>query len=124
MLNAEQKQRHRDEVAVNLGRSGFDLVVLACVLGFAAERLERTLALDRHSDPTDAWLVRDFLDQVVRDRGLESASWTVLVNHDMARQWFPILAPPATPPAGPRARADDAPSVVNGNCPSPRGTVP
>jgi hypothetical protein len=99
MLTSDQERRHRADVEANLARADLDHATLADALGFTDDRLDRALAVDDSSDPTDVWLIRDFVDQVIRDRGDAPVPWTVLVHHESARRWFRLQAPPPTPPA-------------------------
>ena len=97
MLTHAQTRATRDELLANLDLSGLDRESLGAAVGFDPERLDRTLQM-RKADPSDVWLLRDFLDQVIRDRGRTPRPWTVLINHDIARQWFTIYPTPPTPP--------------------------
>jgi hypothetical protein len=98
-LNRRQTQQTRDELAANLILSGLAPDTVGHSLGFTPERLDHTVRVTRDADASDVWLLRDFLDQVIRDRGLTPRPWTVLIDggHDTARRWFTIRPVPATP---------------------------
>lgn len=49
-------------------------------LGFTALQLERTLAVRPTYDPAHMWLLRDYLDRAVRERGRQPATHTVLTD--------------------------------------------
>ncbi|QMU69930.1 DUF2316 family protein [Streptacidiphilus sp. P02-A3a] len=97
-LNPEERRRTSAELRANLRLSGAETDRLAEQLGFTAERLENTLALDGRSAPVDVWLLRDCLEDLVRARGASPAPYSVLT--DRARRaaavWFPL--PPRSRP--------------------------
>ena len=95
-LNDAELQRTRDELAANLALTGLTLDQVAGDLGYAAQRLRDALAPRGSGDPADVWLLRDYLEQAVRDGGGEPAPFTVLTepNRRLARQWFSLQEAP------------------------------
>jgi hypothetical protein len=98
-LDREETARTSRELAANLDLAGLAPATVAASLGFSEDRLRETLAVSPASRPADVWLLRDFLDQVVRDRGGRPEPWTVLTDEARraAETWFALRPPPATP---------------------------
>lgn len=72
------------ELRANLALSGLGHEDLEEHLGLTPHQIRATLYLGPHSDPIDVWLVRDWLLQVIRDRGGQPVPFTVLT--DRARE--------------------------------------
>lgn len=95
-LNQEELRRTSAELRGNLELSGLTGAVVAADLGFTADQLEDLLALQESQDPVNVWLLRDYLEQAVRDTGREPQPFTVLTtrNRRMARMWFRLRRAP------------------------------
>lgn len=98
-LNSKQRQTTRDELHANLDLSGLSTEQLRDSLDFTDVQLQRALDADPATDPADVWLLRDFVEQVVRDRGLEPRHFTVLTegSRGAANRWFGLRQAPPTP---------------------------
>ncbi|MDQ2758122.1 MAG: DUF2316 family protein, partial [Actinomycetota bacterium] len=79
-LTTQETARTSRELVANLVQSGVDAATVAATLNFSAERLARTVGVTHDSRPADVWLLRDFLDQVNRDRGHTPIPWSVLTD--------------------------------------------
>ena len=94
-LNAEQLARTRRELGANLTVTGLTREQVTVDLDLTAERLAAVLD-GGPSDPVDAWLLRDYLLQAVRDTGGGPVPFTVLTsgNRIKARMWFRLRKAP------------------------------
>ncbi len=95
-LNRTEIARTGLELTANLERSGITREDVARDLGFSARRLTETLRVGPASDPADVWLLRDYLDREIRERGEMPHPWTVLTDHarESATRWFALRTPP------------------------------
>ncbi len=95
MLNADEVLRTVDELKANLAASTLTLTEVAHDLSFTTDDIRAVLDVD-HVDPADVWLLRDYLEQAVRDRGDQPTAFTVLTesNRRRARSWFLLRAAP------------------------------
>lgn len=91
-LTEAEKIRTSQELRANLQLSGVTPDQLCVDLGFSARQLEDTLHVRGGSRPRDVWLLRDHLEDLVRDAGGVAAPYSVLT--EQARQaaagWFPL----------------------------------
>ena len=90
---------HQPQAQANLVHSGLTPPIVATALGHTSARLGDTLHISPAPHPADVWLLRDFLDQAVRDRGATPEPWTVLtgVSRAVASRWFSLRTAPPTP---------------------------
>ena len=95
-LTTKQQDRTSKELKANLQLSGLTGAQVAADLKFTPSRLQDTLDLTAGSHPVDVWQLRDYLDQAVRDAGLEPAPFSVLTEQSraLARMWFRLRPAP------------------------------
>ena len=94
-LDAQEIAVTRDELAANLALSGLTRAEVAADLRLSPARLDSTVAVD-DADPADVWLLRDYLEQAVRDAGRSPVPFTVLTprSRRLARAWFTLRDAP------------------------------
>lgn len=103
-LNLMQMRRASAELRANLDRSGLTPLEVQTDLGFTAVRLRRALHMRPGTNGSDIWLLRDYLEQAVRDSGGNPVPYTVLTEESrkQARTWFTLHPAPhhnfAAPP--------------------------
>lgn len=90
---AQDLQRH-------LPAAGLSRADLARWLGLTTDELDAVLAMDGRADPVQVWLVRDALDQAVREAGGDP-TWSVLTDaaRRQGQRWFRLVAVPPRPVA-------------------------
>lgn len=90
-LDQRQTAATRDELATNLARSGQTSGGIADVTGLNRSRVRAALQVDG-ARPEDVWLVRDYLDRVIRSTGGTSLPYSTLTEQARAaaRVWFPL----------------------------------
>lgn len=95
-LDAEELSRTRAELAANLARTSLTRAEVAADLAFDEARLDAALNPTGSGDPSDVWLLRDYLEHAVRDAGGEPVPFTVLTTQSrrMAERWFALRAAP------------------------------
>ena len=94
-LNNSEQHRTSAELTANLELSGLDLAEVQADLDFTPIRLQSTLAFD-NAQPADVWLLRDYLDQVIIDRGRMPLPYTTLTEQARvnANRWFSLQVAP------------------------------
>ena len=99
-LTDAQQLRTKQELEVNLGRSGLTMPDLESRLGLTAERLDAAMHLRPGAHPVDVWLLRDYLEQEILAQGGEPAPFTVLTPQarQVAAGWYRLRHAPG--PAG------------------------
>lgn len=100
-LDAEELSRTRAELAANLARTSLTPAEVAADLAFDEARLDEArldaaLNATESGDPSDVWLLRDYLEHAVRDAGGEPVPFTVLTSQSrrMAERWFALRTAP------------------------------
>jgi hypothetical protein len=89
-LNKRERAATAAELAANLELSGLTEASLHRALGVTDEQIEA--ALDASGDPVDVWLVRDYLDRIILDRGATPLPYSVLTPaaRASAEKWFAL----------------------------------
>jgi hypothetical protein len=89
-LNDEQREGIRRELRRNLELGAVTMGAIAEELGFSVERLVITLDVTEKSDPTDVWMLRDFLEQAARSADAMPEHYGVLTESARAdaQRWF------------------------------------
>jgi len=95
LSNAERLATSQ-ELQENLLLSDLTNLQVATDLGYSLSRLAATVALSAGNDPADVWQLRDYLQQAVRDSGVEAAPFTVLTeqSRSAAQRWFGLRQAP------------------------------
>ena len=62
-LGAEELSRTRAELAANLARTSLTRAEVAADLAFDEARLDAALNATGSGDPSDVWLLRDYIEQ-------------------------------------------------------------
>ncbi|NDZ92914.1 DUF2316 family protein [Streptomyces sp. SID6673] len=95
-LDDAQRRRTSDELRRNADLCGLTHGAMAADLGFTTDHLREVVALSGPQDPVDVWLLRDYLEQAVRDAGRDPEPFTVLTpaSRRMARMWFRLRPAP------------------------------
>ena len=94
-LTEAERKRTSNELRLNLERSGLTRAQASADLGLSTDDFERILSV-RGADPSDVWLLRDYLEQAVRDAGGQPAPYTVLTESGRAAAagWFGLRTAP------------------------------
>jgi len=95
-LTSRQQRQTAAELRTHLDAIGLSEEVVASRLGFASERLVRTLSVTNSGDPADVWLLRDYLVQAAADKGVVVAPFTILTDTSrrQAAVWFDLHTAP------------------------------
>lgn len=103
-LDRHQRAATRRELAANLTLSGRTPEQVCADLGFLPHQLEGALGV---KDPVDTWLLRDYLQQVIREAGGTPAPYSVLTDRARAAAevWFDLRPVPVTSDAANASRA-------------------
>jgi hypothetical protein len=90
-LNKRERAATSDELRANLELSGLSENDLQLRLGFTDDQLESALKVTG-ADPIDVWLVRDYLERAVVERGAKPLPYTVLTPAARAsdEKWFAL----------------------------------
>lgn len=98
-LNGKERARASLELQTSYQLAGLHRQDVVTDLGLSAEQLDAVLTVRPGVDPAQVWLLRDYLDQALRDHGREPAVHIVLTDaaREDAVRWFHLRpAPPAT----------------------------
>ena len=79
-LNGTDRAQASQELMASYNLAGLSRDEIQHDLGFTPQQLERALAVRPTSDPAQMWLLRDYLDRAIRDRGRKPAGYTVLTD--------------------------------------------
>lgn len=95
-LDQEELRRTRQELRANFELSGLTGAEVDADLGFGPDRLDNVLGLAGDHTPEEVWLLRDYLDQAIRDQGRDPVPFTVLTEQSRvrARSWFSLRPAP------------------------------
>ena len=90
-LNNRERAATSGELRANLALSGLSESDLQRTLGLDDDRLEAAFEVSG-ADPIDVWLVRDYLERVVSERGGKPVPFTVLSASARvaAEKWFAL----------------------------------
>ena len=77
-LTAEQNIQTSRELRANLEISGLTLDQIAEALDLAREQVEDALAMNDAVNPTHAWMLRDYLIEVIENEDKTPVPFTVL----------------------------------------------
>jgi len=90
-LNKRERAVTSDELRANLALSGLSESDLQRTLGLDDDRIEAAFDVTG-GDPIDVWLVRDYLERVVSERGGKPVPFTVLTPaaRIAAEKWFAL----------------------------------
>lgn len=91
-LNKRAQDATREELARNLKRADQTASGISKGIGLSDDRVVAALnVID--APPEDVWLVRDYLDRVIRSRGVTPHPYSSLSENmrASAQVWFPLL---------------------------------
>jgi len=90
-LNKRERTATSDELRANLELSGLSENDLQLRLGLTDDQLEAVLEVTG-ADPVDVWLVRDYLERVIVERGAKPVPFTALTQsaRASAERWFAL----------------------------------
>lgn len=90
-LDQRQTAATRDELAINLARSGQTVGGIAGVTRLGRSRVQAALAVDG-AQPQDVWLVRDYLHRVICLASGTPHPYSTLTGQARAaaQAWFPL----------------------------------
>ena len=90
-LNKGERTATSDELRANLELSGLSENDLQLRLGLTDDQLEAVLGVTG-ADPVDVWLVRDYLERVIVERGAKPVPFTALTQsaRASAERWFAL----------------------------------
>ncbi|EET62900.1 hypothetical protein BRYFOR_05251 [Marvinbryantia formatexigens DSM 14469] len=86
MLTPMQKRNTARELQENYRRLDMDLASVLADLGISEAEFKRVLAMD-HPDPAQVWMVRDYLEDKLKEQGTEMYPFSRLADHS-ANKWF------------------------------------
>lgn len=97
-LNRAQMEQTGADLRRNLATADASSADLEAWLELSAADVMHVLAMDGAAAPETVWLVRDAIDALVRERGLEPA-WSVLTDDArvQGQQWFRLDPLPPRP---------------------------
>lgn len=79
-LNGADRAQASQELMASYNLAGLSRDDIQRDLGLTPHQLERELAVRPTSDPVQMWLLRDYLDRTIRERGRKPAAYTVLTD--------------------------------------------
>ncbi|WP_411700615.1 DUF2316 family protein [Conyzicola sp.] len=90
-LNKRERAATSEEQRANLELAGLSEADLQRTLGMDDERVSAALDVT-DSDPIDVWLVRDYLERTVLERGRKPRPYSVLTPaaRASAERWFAL----------------------------------
>lgn len=91
-LNERQIADTREELAVNVSRTGLELNEIGQALGISADRVRAAIGLIEPVNSVDVWAVRDLLEIAARQAGLTLVAFSALTEEvrPRAEAWFPL----------------------------------
>ncbi|GAA3309777.1 hypothetical protein GCM10020295_75300 [Streptomyces cinereospinus] len=95
-LNEQERARTSEELWANLRLAGTTPEDVRTELDFDEQQLRAALAVEPPVRPQDVWLLRDHLEDLVRERGGTPVPYTVLTQRARlaASIWFPLRRSP------------------------------
>lgn len=91
MLTRAEIKATKEELQANYRRLNRPEATVLADLEMNAERLDAVLNME-HSDPSDVWEVRDYLEDKLKEQGIEMVPFSRLGDHS-ANHWFPYQTP-------------------------------
>ncbi|MCO4252152.1 DUF2316 family protein [Pseudarthrobacter raffinosi] len=90
-LSHYQRAATREELSANLALSGLSVADAAAAVGIGSARVQAALDV-AGAQPQDVWLVRDYLDRVIRSNGGTPRTYSSLTEQmrAAAQAWFPL----------------------------------
>ncbi len=68
-LNAMERTQTSSELIKNYEISGLTKEIIQTNLGFSESRLENTFQVKGVEDPTDVWILKDYLEEAIIEQG-------------------------------------------------------
>lgn len=91
MLTPLEKRNTAKELQENFKRLHEDLETVLADLRLSESELRQVLTM-KHPDPSHVWMVRDYLEDKLNERGIEMYPFTKLADHS-ANKWFSYDTP-------------------------------
>ena len=91
MLTPIEMRNTAKELQENFKRLNEDLETVLSDLKISKVKLEKVLTMN-HPDPSDVWMVRDYLEDKLRERGIEMYPFSRLADHK-ANRWYSYETP-------------------------------
>lgn len=86
MLTPTQIKNTSKELQENFKRLNADLDTVLADLRISEEEFKRVLTMN-HPNPSHVWMVRDYLEDKLKERGIEMYPFSRLANHE-ANKWY------------------------------------
>lgn len=91
MLTREETKNTAKELQENYRRLNLDINDVLSDLQISEEELQRVLTMD-HPNPSNVWMVRDYLEDMLKERNIPMYPFSRLANHS-ANLWYPYDTP-------------------------------
>lgn len=91
MLTSIQTRNTAKELQENFKRLNMDPETVLADLEISKEELERVLTMNR-PNPSYVWMVRDYLEDKLTERGIEMYPFSRLADHS-ANRWYAYDTP-------------------------------
>ena len=91
MLTAKETQNTKAELQENYRRLGYPLSRVLADTGLSERQVQAVLEMSG-ANPSHVWMMRDYLEDMLRAEGKEIYPWTRLADHS-ANRWFHYETP-------------------------------
>ena len=91
MLTPQERENTQEELQENYRRLGYDVSRVLLETHLSAAQLQAVLSMDG-ANPSHVWMVRDYLEDKLKEEGLEMMPFSRLGNH-AANRWFHYETP-------------------------------
>lgn len=91
MLTPIEKRNTAKELQENFKRLNTDLETVIADLRISEDELKRVLTMN-HPNPSSVWMVRDYLEDKLKERGIKMYPFSRLANHG-ANKWYSYETP-------------------------------
>ncbi len=91
MLTPAETRNTAKELQENFKRLNADKKTVLADLCISEEELKRVLTMN-HPNPSYVWMVRDYLEDKLKERGINMYPFSRLADH-RANRWYPYETP-------------------------------